>query len=132
MEILERRIKKDGLVIPGGILNVDSFLNHQIDPALFLDMAKEFYRLYKNDRVNKILTIESSGIGLACMAGQVFGCPVLFARKQQVRSMNGEYYSSEVRSFTRDIVSTILCIKKYLSSADRVLIVDDFLATARL
>lgn len=128
MEILERRIRKDGRVIPGGVLNVDSFLNHQMDPALFLDMAKELHRIYRGDNVNKILTIESSGIGLACITGQIFGCPVLFARKHKTRNMSGEYFTSEVHSFTHGTLSTIYVSKKYLLPTDRVLIVDDFLA----
>jgi len=128
IEALERRIRKDGRVLPGGVLKVDSFLNHQMDPALFMDMANEFYRLFRNDNVNKILTIEASGIGLACITGQVFGCPVLFAKKSKTSNMDDEFYTAEVSSFTRGCVSTILVSKKYLGSADRVLIVDDFLA----
>jgi xanthine phosphoribosyltransferase len=128
LEILERRICKDGKVLPGGVLNVDSFLNHQMDPALFMEMAKEFYRLYRNDSVNKIITIETSGIGIACITGLVFGCPVLFARKHRASNMSGEYFTKEVKSFTHGDVSTIYLSKKYLTPEDRVLIVDDFLA----
>jgi xanthine phosphoribosyltransferase len=128
MEFLESRIRKDGRVLPGGVLKVDSFLNHQMDPALFMDMAREFYRLYQSESVNKILTIEASGIGLACITGQVFGCPVLFAKKSRAKNMDGDFYSAEVESFTRGGVSTILVSKKYLSPSDRVLIIDDFLA----
>ncbi|MBP1736385.1 MAG: xanthine phosphoribosyltransferase [Oscillospiraceae bacterium] len=128
MEILERRIREDGKVLPGGVLIVDSFLNHQMDAALFLDMAKEWYRVYHDKQVNQILTIEASGIGLACMAGQIFGCPVLFARKQKTRNMSGEYFTSEVKSFTHGTVSSIYVSKKYLHPENRVLIIDDFLA----
>jgi xanthine phosphoribosyltransferase len=128
MEILERRICKDGMVMPGGVLNVDGFLNHQMDPALFVDMANELHRIYRHDNVNKILTIETSGIGLACITGQIFGCPVLFARKHKARNMSGEYFTAQVESFTHGTVSTIFVSKKYLTSADRVLIIDDFLA----
>ncbi len=128
MELLERRIREDGRVLPGGVLKVDSFLNHQMDPALFTDMAKEFYRLYSADGVNKILTIEASGIGLACITGQVFGCPVLFAKKGKARNMGEEFYTAKVESFTHAGVSTILVSKSYLTPADHVLIVDDFLA----
>ncbi len=128
MEILERRIREEGRVLPGGVLIVDSFLNHQIDPGLYADMAKEFYRIFRNCDVNKILTIEASGIGMACVAGQFFGCPVLFARKNRTTNMEGEYYSTEVVSYTRGTVSNINVSKKYLKSTDRVLIIDDFLA----
>ena len=128
MDILERRIREDGKVLPSGVLNVDSFLNHQMDPALFMEMAKEFYRLYKNDNVNKILTIETSGIGLTCITGLLFECPVLFARKHKTKVMNGDFYTTEVKSFTHGTLSTIYVSKKYLTPADRVLIVDDFLA----
>ena len=128
MEILERRIREEGRVLPGGVLIVDSFLNHQIDPALYTDMAKEFYRVFGGEGVNKILTIEASGIGLACVAGQIFGCPVLFARKNKTTNMAGDYYSTDVVSFTHRIVSTIYVSKKYLKPSDRVLIIDDFLA----
>ncbi len=128
MEKLERRICEDGTVLPGGVLNVDSFLNHQMDPTLFMDMAKELHRLYRDDQVNKILTIETSGIGLACIAGLVFDCPVLFARKHKARNMRGEFYTTEVESFTHNDVSVVYVSKKYLGPADRVLIIDDFLA----
>lgn len=127
-EILERRIREDGRVMPGGVLNVDSFLNHQMDPALFMDMAKELYCVYHNKNVNKILTIETSGIGLACITGQIFGCPVLFARKHKARNMSGEYFTADVESFTHGTVSTIYVSKKYLTPDSRVLIIDDFLA----
>lgn len=128
MDILESRIRRDGKVLPGGVLNVDSFLNHQMDPALFLEMAKELHRLYGGEGVNKVLTIESSGIGLACMVGQVFGCPVLFARKRKARSMAGDYYTAQVHSFTHGTVSTVYVSQKYLDASSRVLIIDDFLA----
>ncbi|MEA5038324.1 MAG: xanthine phosphoribosyltransferase [Clostridiaceae bacterium] len=128
MELLERRIREDGTVLAGGILKVDSFLNHQMDPALFLDMAKEFYRLYQGEGVNKILTIEASGIGLACITGQVFGCPVLFAKKSKPKNMDDDLYTAQVESFTRGGVLTVYVSKRYLSPEDRVLIIDDFLA----
>lgn len=128
MELLERRIREDGAVLPGGILKVDSFLNHQMDTALFHAMAEEFYTLYSDCGVNKILTIEASGIGLACIAGQVFGCPVLFAKKSKTRNLGGDLYTARVESFTHGDVNTILVSRRYLSPTDRVLIVDDFLA----
>lgn len=128
MELLERRIRADGAVLPGGILKVDSFLNHQMDTALFKAMAEELLRLYSGCGVNKILTIEASGIGLACITGQVFGCPVLFAKKSKTSNLSGEVYTAQVESFTHGNVNTILVSRKYLSPTDRVLIVDDFLA----
>ena len=126
--MLERRIREDGMVLSGGVLKVDSFLNHQMDPALFMDMANEFYRLYKDEGVNKILTIEASGIGLACITGQVFGCPALFAKKSKPKNMDDELYTAQVESFTRGGVLTVYVSKRYLTPADRVLIIDDFLA----
>ena len=128
MEELERRIREEGSVLPGGVLKVDSFLNHQMDPALFLNMATELHRLFRDEGINKILTIETSGIGFACIAGQIFGCRILFARKHKARNMYGEYFTTEVESFTHNTVSTIYVSKKYLTPADRVLIIDDFLA----
>lgn len=128
MQLLERRIREDGRVLPGGVLKVDGFLNHQMDPALFTDMAKEFLRLYDGEGVNKILTIEASGIGLACITGQVFGCPVLFAKKSRTSNLDGDFYTAAVESFTHGTTNTILVAKNFLSPADRVLIVDDFLA----
>jgi xanthine phosphoribosyltransferase len=128
MEILEHRIRENGTVMPGGVLNVDSFLNHQMDPALFADMARELLRIFYGDNVTKILTIETSGIGLACITGHIFGCPVLFARKHKARNMSGDYYTSQVESFTHGNVSTIYVSTKFLSPADRILIIDDFLA----
>ncbi len=128
MEILEHRIRKSGMVLPGGILNVDSFLNHQMDPALFVDMANELRRLFASQNVNKILTIETSGIGLACITGYIFGCPVLFARKHKAKNMSGEFFTARVESFTHGNISTIYVSKRFLSSDDRILIIDDFLA----
>ncbi len=128
MEILERRIRQDGRVLPGGVLKVDSFLNHQIDVELYTLMAEEWHRLYADAGVTKILTIEASGIGLACITGQVFSCPVLFAKKSRSRNLDGSFYTAEVESFTHGGVSTILVSRDYLPATDRVLIVDDFLA----
>lgn len=128
LQLLERRIAEDGVVLPGGILKVDGFLNHLMDPKLFTEMAKELYRLYEGEGVNKILTIEASGIGLACITGQVFGCPVLFAKKNRTRNLFGEFWTSTVHSFTHGDTNTILVSKDYLGPGDRILIVDDFLA----
>lgn len=129
LESLENRIRRDGEVLPGGILKVGSFLNHQIDVALLDEMAGEFHRLFKDSGVNKILTIEASGIGLACITGRVFGCPVLFAKKSVTKNLKGGVYSAEIESFTHGGTVTAIVLSDYLTASDRVLIIDDFLAT---
>ena len=128
MQQLIDRIKRDGVVKPGGVLKVDSFLNHQIDPALSYDMAKEIHRLFGNEPVNKILTIEASGIGMAVLTGLVFGCPVVFAKKSKTINLSDDVYATTVYSFTHQVSKQVLVSKNYLSSGDKVLIVDDFLA----
>ena len=128
MQLLEERIRRDGVVAQGGVLKVDKFLNHQLDVALFREMGKEFARLYENCGVNKILTIEASGIGIACIAAQFFGCSVIFARKSKSKNIAGDVYTAPVASFTRGTVSDILVEKKLLGPEDRILIIDDFLA----
>lgn len=128
MRLLEERIRKDGKVKAGNVLKVDSFLNHQMDIALFGEMGKEFYRLFGADKVTKILTIEASGIGIACIAAQYFGVPVVFAKKNQTKNIAGEVYTSKVESFTHGRVYDILVAKEFLRPEDRVLIIDDFLA----
>ena len=127
MKELEERIVAEGKVFAGDVLKVDGFLNHQMDPALFRRMAQEWRRLFDGE-VTKILTIEASGIGLACMAGEVFGCPVLFAKKSRTRNIAGSVYTAQVESYTHGGVYTILCSKEYLLPTDKVLILDDFLA----
>lgn len=129
MKQLEERILRDGKILPGGILKVDSFLNHQIDPALLYDMALEFRRLFGGEGVNKILTIEASGIAMAAMTGYVFGCPLVFAKKSKTRNISDSVYAAEVPSFTHGNTNTVVVSKEYLHPGDRVLIVDDFLAT---
>ena len=129
MKLLEERILKDGKIKPGGILKVDSFLNHQIDPALLYEMALELKRLYAGKEINKIFTIEASGIALAIMAGYVFNCPMVFAKKSKSKNISDELYSVEVESFTHGNTNTVVVSKEYLSPDDKVLIVDDFLAT---
>ena len=129
MKLLEQRILADGKVLPGGILKVDSFLNHQIDPQLLYEMAQELKRLYAGENINKILTIEASGIAIASMAGLVFGCPLVFAKKSKSKNISDDLYSVEVESFTHGNTNTVVVSKEYLSAGDRVLIVDDFLAT---
>ena len=129
MKLLEDRILSDGRVLPGGILKVDNFLNHQIDTALIWEMAREFYRLFGGEGVTKVLTIEASGIAIAAMTGYVFSCPMVFAKKSKTKNISGRVWSAEVESFTHGNTSTVLVSKEYLQPGDRVLIVDDFLAT---
>ena len=129
LKLLEDRIVKDGIVKPGNVLKVDSFLNHQMDISLFNDMGKEFKRLFDDTPINKILTIEASGIGIACVAAQYFdNVPVVFAKKSQTVNIDGEVYSTKIESFTHKRVYDVILSKKYLSSKDHVLIIDDFLA----
>ena len=128
MRLLEERILKDGKVRAGGVLKVDGFLNHQMDVALFEALAHQWHDAFAHDNVNKILTIEASGIGLACIAGQVFGCPVLFAKKTKTKNIDGSVYSTRVESFTHGNVYDVIVAKEYLLPTDRVLLIDDFLA----
>lgn len=129
LKLLEDRIVKDGIVKPGNVLKVDSFLNHQMDISLFNDMGKEFKRLFNDTPINRILTIEASGIGIACVAAQYFdNVPVVFAKKSQTVNIDGEVYSTKIESFTHKRVYDVIISKKYLSSKDHVLIIDDFLA----
>ncbi len=129
MKLLEDRILSDGKVLPGGVLKVDNFLNHQIDTALLYEMAKEFHRLFGGEGVNKILTIEASGIAIAAVTGVVFGCPMVFAKKSRTKNISDRVWTAEVESFTHGNKNTVLVSKEYLHPGDRVLIVDDFLAT---
>lgn len=129
MKLLEQRILRDGVIKPGGILKVDNFLNHQIDPALMYEMAMELKRLYKDEGVNKVFTIEASGIAIAIMAAYVFECPMVFAKKSKSKNISDDVYSVEVESFTHGNKNTVVVSKDYLNKGDRVLIVDDFLAT---
>ena len=129
MKLLEDRIRKDGKIRPGGILKIDGFLNHQIDMQLVHEMALELKRLYSGEEINKILTIESSGIAIAALAGYEFGCPILFAKKSKSRNISDDVWSAEVESFTHGNTNTVIVSKEYLGPDDRVLIVDDFLAT---
>ena len=129
MKLLEEKIKKDGEVRPGGILKVDSFLNHRIDPQLSFEMAQELKRRFEGEGVNKILTIEASGIALAIMTAYVFGCPMVFAKKSKTKNIADDVWSVEIESFTHGRTNTVLVSKEYLGPQDRVLIVDDFLAT---
>ncbi|MFG6333560.1 MAG: xanthine phosphoribosyltransferase [Lachnospiraceae bacterium] len=128
MELLEKRIQEDGVVKKGGVLKVDNFLNHQMDIALFNEIGKEFKRLFADRPVNKILTIEASGIGIACITAQYFQVPVVFAKKTQSINLDGEVYSTKIESFTHKRVYDVIVSKKYLGPKDRILIIDDFLA----
>lgn len=128
MKLLEERIKKDGIVKPGNVLKVDNFLNHQMDIALFNEMGKEFKRLFVDCKVNKILTIEASGIGIACIVAQYFDVPVVFAKKAQSINIDGDVYSTKIQSFTHQRVYDVIVSKKYLNPEDHILIIDDFLA----
>ena len=128
MKELIDRIRRDGVVKPGGVLKVDSFLNHQIDAGLCYNMAQEIYSLYKDAGVNKILTIEASGIGLATMAGYVFGVPMVFAKKSVGVNMSDDVYFSEVYSFTKKSTKHVMVSKEYINEEDKILIIDDFLA----
>lgn len=128
MKLLEERIRKDGVVKPGNVLKVDSFLNHRMDVELFDAMGAEFKRLFAKRPINKILTIEASGIGIACVAAQHFHVPVVFAKKSQSINLDGESYVTQIQSFTHKRVYDVIVSKKYLSPEDHILIVDDFLA----
>lgn len=129
MELLEQRILKDGKILPGGILKIDGFLNHQIDPMLISEMAKEIRRLYADCEVTKVLTIEASGIAIAIMVAHEFGCPLVFAKKSKSKNISDNVYAVEVESFTHGNTNTVVCSREYLNKGDKVLIVDDFLAT---
>ena len=128
MKLLKDRIIQDGNVKQGNILKVDSFLNHQMDIELFAEIGKEFKRRFSDVRVNKILTIEASGIGIACIAAQYFNCPVLFAKKTQSKNIDGEVITTKVTSFTKGVTYDVMVSKKFLKADDKVLIIDDFLA----
>ena len=128
MKLLEERIARDGIVKEGNVLKVDSFLNHQMDTALFSALGEEWARLFADAPINKILTIEASGIGIACVAAQHFHVPVVFAKKSQSINLDGAMYSSKIESFTHKRVYDVIVSKKFLEPEDHVLIIDDFLA----
>ncbi len=128
MRLLEERILRDGKVRAGGILKVDGFLNHQMDVELFAQLAKAWHTAFQDDNVNKILTIEASGIGLACIAAQEFGRPVLFAKKTKTKNIDGSVYTTRVESYTHGNIYDVIVAKEYLLPTDRVLLIDDFLA----
>ena len=128
MELLAARIRRDGKIRGGDVLKVDSFLNHQMDVELFNQIGQEFYRLFGGCGVNKILTIEASGIGIACITAQYFHCPVIFAKKNKTKNIAGDVYTSKVESFTHGKVYDIIVSREFLLPSDRVLLIDDFLA----
>ena len=131
MKLLEERIKEDGQVRPGNILKVDSFLNHQLDVALLEQLGKEFYEKFKDKNITRILTIEASGIALACLTAQYFKVPVVFAKKAKSKKLDGELYTSTVHSYTYGKDFTVTLSKKFLSKEDTVLLIDDFLAVGK-
>ena len=128
MKLLEERIRKDGTVKAGNVLKVDSFLNHQMDIDLFNEMGKEWARLFADRKITKILTVEASGIGIACVAAQHFHVPVVFAKKSQSVNIDGAVYSTKIESFTHKRVYDVIVSKKFLHPEDHILIIDDFLA----
>ena len=128
MNFLEERIIKDGIVKEGNVLKVDSFLNHQMDIALFDQIGKEFRRRFAKEKINKIVTIEASGIGIACIVARHFNVPVVFAKKSKSINIEGEMYVAEVESFTHKCKNQVIVSKKFLNPEDHVLIIDDFLA----
>ena len=128
MNFLEKRIQKDGIVKEGNVLKVDSFLNHQMDIKLFRQMGEEWKRRFADANINKILTIEASGIGIACIAAEYFNAPVVFAKKSKSINIEGDMYIAEVESFTHKCKNQVIVSKKFLTPEDHVLIIDDFLA----
>ena len=128
MKILKERIQQDGIVKKGNVLKVDSFLNHQLDVTLLNEMAKEWVKRFEGKNINKILTIEASGIGIACIVAQHFNVPVVFAKKAKSINLDGDMYVAEVESFTHQVTNKVIVSKKYLNEDDHVLIIDDFLA----
>ena len=131
MQLLKDRISKDGKIKEGNVLKVDSFLNHQMDVKLFQEIGKEFKRRFADEEITKILTIEASGIGIACVAAEVFDVPVVFAKKTQTKNIAGDVYTTKVESFTHGRVYDIIVSKEFLGKGDKVLLIDDFLANGK-
>ena len=131
MRLLKDRIRKDGKIKEGNVLKVDSFLNHQMDVQLFHEIGKEFKRGFEGEEINKILTIEASGIGIACVVAEVFQVPVVFAKKTQTKNIAGDVYTTKVESFTHGRVYDIIVAKEFLGEGDKVLVIDDFLANGK-
>ena len=131
MQLLKDRIRKDGKIKEGNVLKVDSFLNHQMDVKLFQEIGKEFKRRFADEEITNILTIEASGIGIACVAAEVFDVPVVFAKKTQTKNIAGDVYTTKVESFTHGRVYDIIVSKEFLGKGDKVLLIDDFLANGK-
>ena len=131
MELLKERIRKDGVVKEGNVLKVDRFLNHQMDVKLFREIGKEFKKRFEGEDINKILTIEASGIGIACVVAEIFDVPVVFAKKTQTKNIAGDVYTTKVESFTHGRVYDIIVSKEFLGEGDHVLLIDDFLANGK-
>lgn len=128
MKLLEERIRKDGVIREGNVLKVDSFLNHQMDTRLFEAFGKEFKRIYADKEITKILTIEASGIGIACFVGREFDVPVVFAKKSKTKNIAGDVYKTTVESYTHGNIYDVIVSKDFLHPEDKVLLIDDFLA----
>lgn len=131
MQLLKERIRKDGKIKAGNVLKVDSFLNHQMDIQLFQEIGREFKRRFADAEINKILTIEASGIGIACVVAQSFNVPVVFAKKTKTKNIAGDVYTSQVESFTHGRVYDIIVSREFLGKGDKVLLIDDFLANGK-
>ena len=131
MQLLKDRIRKDGKIKEVNVLKVDSFLNHQMDVKLFQEIGKEFKRRFEGEEITKILTIEASGIGIACVAAEVFDVPVVFAKKTQTKNIAGDVYTTKVESFTHGRVYDIIVSREFLGKGDKVLLIDDFLANGK-
>lgn len=131
MQLLKARIREDGKIKAGNVLKVDSFLNHQMDIALFQEIGREFKRRFADVEINKILTIEASGIGIACVVAESFGVPVVFAKKTKTKNIAGDVYTSQVESFTHGRVYDIIVSREFLGKGDKVLLIDDFLANGK-
>ncbi len=131
LQLLEERILKDGEILPGNVLKVDSFINHQMDVAFISKLCQEFYRLYKDSNVTKIITIEASGIGIACLAALQFNVPMVFAKKSKSSNISDNFYCCDVESYTHGTTNKVIISKEFINPDDRVLLIDDFLANGK-
>ena len=131
MQILKDRIRKDGKIREGNVLKVDSFLNHQMDVSLFREIGKEFKRRFEGEEITKILTIEASGIGIACVVAEIFNVPVVFAKKTQTKNIAGDVYTTQVESYTHGRIYDIIVSREFLGPDDKVLLIDDFMANGK-
>lgn len=131
MELLKERIRRDGRIKDGHIIKVDGFLNHQIDISLITEIGREFKRLFDGEKITKVITIEASGIAIACLTAQYFSVPIVFAKKSESKNIDGDVYRTTVNSYTRGRDYTVILEKRYLTADDRILIIDDILATGK-